>query len=207
MSASVRSKTPFINKEYLLKALERIGVNYTLQGDFIVTDRIDYKGAQKFFLQGRNYVLEHDSDNYFIKNSPQLKTAKSFLNALEVEYKKEQQRVEEEIRQRKLEMERIRQEELERIRQEELRKKQEQLQDTQRKRMEEERLAQTSYKEREKKLAEKIKQLEEKAKQEELQKYIESQKEQIYKKAQEAGYKVKEMQKGEKIQLVLVRRS
>lgn len=192
MSAIVKTQTPFVNKEFLLKALQELGVSCTLRGEDIITNRVDYGGAQTFLLQNGRYTLRHDTANYFRNNSP----AKSFINALEVEYKKEQQRVHEQIIQRELELERIRKE-----------KRKTELQAKERQRLEEQRLAQQSYREREKKLAQELKVLEEKAKQQELQKYREKQKQEVYKKAEKAGYKVKEIQKGERIQLVLVRRS
>jgi hypothetical protein len=128
MSAIVKTATPFLNKELLLQALENIGCKYTLQGNDILTDRIDYYGIQKFsFLNGR-YVFLHDSSAEYNSpymnasrnypwgniNNQQYKSVSEFLQAVGEEYEKlyqkkleelERQRLEEE--QKRLEQERL----------------------------------------------------------------------------------------------------
>ncbi|MCL1994373.1 MAG: hypothetical protein FWG66_15625 [Spirochaetes bacterium] len=96
MSSVVRTVTPFINMETLLKALTAVGCHYTIQGNTILTDRHDYYGTQKFVLDGSRYVFMHDSsaaDMKFGPNYPwgnidmrQYKSVGSFLNAVAVQY-------------------------------------------------------------------------------------------------------------------------
>ena len=63
MSSKVKTATPFINRELLLKALDAVGCRYTIQGGDIHTERRDYYGAQKFVLQnnGRYAFVYEDS--------------------------------------------------------------------------------------------------------------------------------------------------
>lgn len=121
MSAVVKTITPFIIKEILLQALDCLGVEYTLEGNNIVTERVDFYGNQKFVLINGRYQFQHDSSanriNYPWRklNFKDFKTVSSFLKAVEKEYNR--------IYAEKLaELERIRQEQLaeqERIRLEE----------------------------------------------------------------------------------------
>ncbi len=92
MSAVVKTITPFINKEFLLLALDAIGCKYTLQGNEIITERIDYYGNQKFVLINGRFQLQHDSSanreqypwrNLNVKG---YKTVSSFLEAVEGKY-------------------------------------------------------------------------------------------------------------------------
>jgi hypothetical protein len=90
MSSVVRTATPFINRELLLKALDAVGCRYTIQGDQILTDRQDYYGAQKFVLQNGRYVFIHEkhAQNYSWGNinMQQYKSSSSFIAAVGREY-------------------------------------------------------------------------------------------------------------------------
>ena len=61
MSSIVKTVTPFINEELLLKALDAIGCKYQVVGNEIITDRTDYYGRQKFVFQNNRYCFFHDS--------------------------------------------------------------------------------------------------------------------------------------------------
>lgn len=129
MSAIVKSSTPFIHKDILLKALEFLGVKYTLKPpsslylssdhEEIITERVDFYGNQKFVYQNGRYVFEHDSsaDNLFYEwrreNMKKYLTVSSFLSAVEKEYNRiineileELKRKQEEEEKRRLEEER-----------------------------------------------------------------------------------------------------
>ncbi len=120
MSAVVKTATPFINKELLLKALENIGCITTLQGNEILTDRKDFYGLQKFSLLDGRYVFMHDSSAesgiYMtqlggypwgnIKNQ-EYKSASEFLKLVEKEYLILYQSKLEELELKRLEEEKI----------------------------------------------------------------------------------------------------
>ena len=90
MSSVVRTATPFINRELLLKALDAVGCGYTIQGNEILTDRQDYYGAQKFIFQNGRYVFVHEehaqSYSWGNINMQQYKSASSFIVAVGQEY-------------------------------------------------------------------------------------------------------------------------
>ena len=94
MSAVVKTVTPFIDKECLLKALDNLGIKYTIKQNEIVTERVDYYGNQKFIYQDGRYKFQHDSSanrqNYRWRNLnfKKWKTVSSFLEAVEKEYNK-----------------------------------------------------------------------------------------------------------------------
>jgi hypothetical protein len=94
MSAVIKTITPFLNLELLLQALDAIDCKYTvnMQGNEIVTERVDYYGNQNFILISGRYVLQHDSSanrelypwrNLNVKD---YKTVSSFLEAVEINY-------------------------------------------------------------------------------------------------------------------------
>ena len=94
MSAVVKTITPFLNLELLLKSLDGIGCKYTvdIECNEIITERVDFYGNQKFVLTGGRYVLQHDSsanrEQYPWRNLnvKEYKTVSSFLEAIEVKY-------------------------------------------------------------------------------------------------------------------------
>ena len=92
MSAIVKTITPFIDKELLLKALDYVGCSYTVQGNAIITERIDYYDNQRFEYSNGRYQFIHDSyanrENYPWRNLnvKNYKTVASFLQAVEKEY-------------------------------------------------------------------------------------------------------------------------
>lgn len=94
MSAVIKTITPFLNLELLLQALDAIDCKYTvnMQGNEIVTERVDYYGNQNFILISGRYVLQHDSSanrelypwrNLNVKD---YKTVSNFLEAVEINY-------------------------------------------------------------------------------------------------------------------------
>jgi len=90
MSSLVRTCTPFINLELLLKALDVVGCGYHIQGNTIITDRKDYYGSQKFILQNGRYTFEYEENaqrySWGNINMQQYKSSSSFLDAVEREY-------------------------------------------------------------------------------------------------------------------------
>ena len=88
MSAVVKTVTPFIDRECLLQALNKMGVKYTIKQNEIITERIDYQGNQKFMYQGGRYKFQYDSYQEIKKNYKQFQTVEKFLNVVEAEYNK-----------------------------------------------------------------------------------------------------------------------
>lgn len=92
MSAVVKTITPFIDKECLLKALDKLEVKYSIKENEIITERVDYYNNQKFVFQNGRYKFQHDSsanrENYPWRNlnMKEWKTVSSFLKAVEKEY-------------------------------------------------------------------------------------------------------------------------
>lgn len=127
MSAIVRTQTPFIHRDILLKALDRIGEPCEeLPNGSIRTSRTDFYGVQTFQKIGHRYVLWHDSsadNNRFrpiypwgnLKNSPWMLVS-DFLKAVERAYK--DILIEEAERLQKIEQELLVAEEEERLRRE-----------------------------------------------------------------------------------------
>lgn len=114
MSAVVKTITPFINKELLLQALDAIGCKYTLQGNEIITERVDHYGHQKFVLINGRYQFQHDSsanrEQYPWRNLnfKEHKTVSSFLEAVEEKYNFFYKKKMEELEKQRQEEERIR---------------------------------------------------------------------------------------------------
>lgn len=114
MSAVVKTITPFINKEILLQALNAIDCKYSLQGNDIITERVDYYGNQKFVLINGRFQLQHDSsanrEQYPWRNLnvKEYKTVSSFLEIVEVKYNYFYNLKMEELEKQRLEAERIR---------------------------------------------------------------------------------------------------
>ncbi|MEZ4935957.1 MAG: hypothetical protein R2799_00025 [Crocinitomicaceae bacterium] len=112
MSAVVKTLTPFINKDLLLKALDAMGCKYSVRSNVIYTDRVDFRGQQKFVLQNGRYVFQHDSDadSFLWKNMnmKSRKTVRSFLETLEKKYQLLYNKRMEELEQQRQEEERAR---------------------------------------------------------------------------------------------------
>jgi hypothetical protein len=192
MSSVIKTITPFINREFLLQALDKIGCNYTILGNEIITDRQDYYGKQKFvFLNGRFNFL-HDSSTENMRFGPhypwgnidlkEYKTVSVFLSAVEKEYNAIYKRQLEELERKRLaaiaEAERLRREQL----------------------AEQERLRLLAKAEEKRKKAE-----EEKLRlEQERKEYVAKQRMAIIEKAKEQGYDVQEKVVNNKIKLVLV---
>jgi len=94
MSAVVRTHTLFLDKECLLEALDVIGTKYTVQGNMIVTDRVDYYGPEKFIWENDRFLFVHDStankEQRYPWNRNNLKewvSVGSFLRSVDAEYR------------------------------------------------------------------------------------------------------------------------
>lgn len=99
MSAVVKTVTPFIDKECLLKALDKLEVKYSMDGHKITSQN------QNFIYINGHYTLDVYSHNYQSVNWNEYKNKNSFLATVEKEYNK--------VYEEKLaELERLRQEEL-----------------------------------------------------------------------------------------------
>lgn len=114
MSAVVKTITPFINKELLLQALDAIDCKYTLRGNEIITERVDFYGNQKFVLKDGRFLFQHDSSANMEQypwrnlNLKEYKTVSSFLKAVEEKYLYFYNLKMEEIEKQRQEEERIR---------------------------------------------------------------------------------------------------
>ncbi|MGP1577170.1 MAG: hypothetical protein ACTTH7_06765 [Treponema sp.] len=86
MSAIVKTITPFIDKEILLKALDCLGCSYTVVGNTITTNRIDYYGNQKFEYNNNRYQFVHEDTPWQNYGQQDYKTVSSFLQSVEKEY-------------------------------------------------------------------------------------------------------------------------
>ena len=80
MSAVIKTVTPFIDKECLLKALDKLDVKYTINGNQIVSQN------QKFIYRNGHYTLDMYSHNYQSVNWNDYKNKNSFLEVVEKEY-------------------------------------------------------------------------------------------------------------------------
>jgi hypothetical protein len=110
MSCVIKTVTPFINKELLLQALDKVGCKYTLRGNEILTKRTDYFGNQKFVFTNGRYAFQHDKEQYGLRNfgTQASKDISQFLGTIEKEYNYLYQRKLEELEEQRLEQERIR---------------------------------------------------------------------------------------------------
>ena len=92
MSAVIKTLTPFIEQDILLKALTSLDVEWHVKNGLIITNRVDYQGHQQFqFINGK-YHLIHDSDElggdiYSRLHSNRYLPIKEFLSKLEGAYK------------------------------------------------------------------------------------------------------------------------
>jgi hypothetical protein len=202
MSARVETLTPIVSKKFLIEALDELQVNFSIRGNDIVTERIDYYGEQIFLFKNGRYAFLHDSsanmEIYSFRkiNFKHFNTVHSFLQAVEIAYNNAESRHKEELRRLEEELRR---------RQEEERKRQIELERN--KALDEIRQEQEFINEEKQKLEVELraKLEEERILTEQKQALVEEQKQKILEKAREMGYTVKQKQKGNNIQLVLVR--
>jgi len=186
MSSFVKTATPFINRELLLKALDAVGCRYQIQGSTILTDRQDYYGAQKFILQNGRYVFVHEEHAQHYPwgniNMQQYKSSRSFIAAVGKEYNSIYAKQLEELERKRLaaiaEAERLHKEQL----------------------AEQERLRLIAIAEETRKRVEEEKQRLERERKE----FVEKQRAAIVAKAKEQGYDIQETRVDNKIKLVLV---
>jgi len=80
MSAVVKTVTPFIDKECLLEALNKLGVKYTVNKNKIISQ------SQNFIYMNGHYTLNVYSHNYQAVSWNNFKNKNSFLQAVETEY-------------------------------------------------------------------------------------------------------------------------
>ncbi|MDP8162369.1 hypothetical protein QJU89_02430 [Pasteurella skyensis] len=103
MSAVIKTITPFIDKECLLKALESIGCQYNELNNRIVVQHNSFRYIQHYFeLKNGKYEFTYDSYSSSINK---------FLQNIEVSYKHIYQEKLAELERQRLESERIRLEE------------------------------------------------------------------------------------------------
>jgi hypothetical protein len=96
MSSIVKTITPFLNREFLCEALKTVGCEYSIRGNAIITDRLDYYGKQKFEWKNGRFVFSHDSSAESMRfgpqypwgniNNQQYKTVSDFLRQTETAY-------------------------------------------------------------------------------------------------------------------------
>jgi len=192
MSSVVKTVTPFINKELLLKALDAVGCKYKIKGNEIITDRNDYYGKQKFVFMNNRYCFLHDSSAENMRFGPhypwgnidskKYKTVSEFLSATGRIYNELYQKQLEELERRRLaaiaEAERLRKEQL----------------------AEQERLRLLAKAEEERKRAEEEQQRFERERKE----FVAKQRDAVIAKAKEQGYDIRETVVDNTIKLVLV---
>jgi hypothetical protein len=184
MSSVVRTRTPFLNEPLLMQALETIGCSYTVDGNNIITNRIDYRGNQRFVFHDGKYLFQHEDGDFGLQQygSEKHKPTHSFLADVEKAYNAIYKRQLEELERKRMaaiaEAERLHKERM----------------------AEQERLRLLAKAEEERKKAEEEKQRLERERKE----YVEKQKAAIIAKAKEQGYDIQETVVGSKIKLVLV---
>jgi len=61
MSHTVKTKTPFVDKKLLLKALDKLKIEYYEQNNRIIINNRQYYGNEYFILQNMKYQYIHDS--------------------------------------------------------------------------------------------------------------------------------------------------
>jgi len=118
MSYKAKTLTPFVDKKILLEAMDNLNISYReANNNIIIQNILDYQGQQYFTLNNMRYQYVHDSNSNVNKFLAEIeKEYKSIHNKLikkimELEKRKEEERI-------KKELERLRkeQEEMERKR-------------------------------------------------------------------------------------------
>jgi hypothetical protein len=184
MSSVVKTRTPFLNKQLLAQALEAIGCAYTVEGNNIITNRVDYRGKQRFIFHNDKYLFQHEDGDYGLRqhSSERHKPTHSFLADVEKTYNAIYKRHVEELEQKRLaaiaEAERLHKERI----------------------AEQERLRLLAKAEEERKQAE----AEKLRLEQERKEYVIKQKAAIIERAKEQGYDIRETTVGNNIKLVLV---
>jgi hypothetical protein len=167
-----------------MQALDAIRCAYTVDGNNIITNRVDYRGQQRFVFHNGKYLFQHEDGDYGLRQhgTERHKPAHSFLAAVEKEYNAIYKRQLEELERKRLaaiaEVERLHKEQM----------------------AEQERLRLLAKAEEERKKAEEKKQRLERERKE----YVAKQRAAIIEKAKEQGYNVQETVVDNKIKLVLV---
>lgn len=193
MSAHVQTRTPYTSEVFLTNTLRKNNISFQRSHNRIETPNGIFQkdNLGKFAFVAAGSLLAAGAGMLL----------KKFMDDVERDYKNEflqQNNHREKIRKR-LEQKQMEQKELDNVPKEKQNMNQtelEKIKTEQNKRIQEQ-----------KKLEDELKKAEELKKQSEVErkKYIESQKQAIYEKAKSKGYAIKEKQKGNKIQLVLVK--
>lgn len=139
MSAVVKTITPFISQEILLKALDSLQVKYQItHNKIILTEHSDFRGNWQMILENGKYVIRHDSDslrswgwNNQKSTVGRYNSVNEFLQAVEKEYLRIEQEIMLELERKRMEEELKRMEEerkafVEKQKQEVIKKAQEQ---------------------------------------------------------------------------------
>ena len=111
MSSIVKTITPFISQEILLKALDCLQIKYQVTNHGIVlTEHTDYRGNWTMVLENGKYLIKHDSDSYRRWNSfntqntiGKYNSINEFLQAVEKEYLRIDKEIQEELERKRQE--------------------------------------------------------------------------------------------------------
>lgn len=111
MSAIVKTVTPFISQETLLKALDCLEVKYKVVNNQItLTEHSDYRGNWIIKLENGKYVIQHDSHSLksWGRNNTKNTIGKynsinEFLQAVEKEYLRIEKEILEELERQRIE--------------------------------------------------------------------------------------------------------
>jgi hypothetical protein len=185
MSSRIKTRTPFLNRELLIQALEAIGCAYRVTRNSIITNRTDYRGEQQFIFENGRYFFQYEDGDFGLRQygSEEHKPTHLFLADVEKAYNAIYQRQLEELERKRLaaiaEAERLRKAQL----------------------AEQEWLRLLAKAEEERKKAEE----EMRRREQERKEYVAKQKAAIIARAAEQGYDIRETAAGNKIKLVLVR--
>ncbi len=108
MSAVIKTTTPFINQEVLMRALSKLGyepqlvksnninelnIHGRLQVNDLITNRHDWNGLQFFRKQSDSWSLWHDADEYSARvlASKKYLSVTKFIEEVDIAYRSEYQ--------------------------------------------------------------------------------------------------------------------
>ncbi|MCL2142729.1 MAG: hypothetical protein FWH44_00485 [Methanomassiliicoccaceae archaeon] len=93
----IKTHTIFMDKECLLEALKAVGTKYTVEGNTILTDRVDYYGPERFVWEKNRFIFTHDSSansGHYLsgfgmtgRGLKEWTTVSSFLKTVDIAYK------------------------------------------------------------------------------------------------------------------------
>ena len=104
MSSVVKTRTPFLNQLILTKALAAVGCSYTVNGNTIITNRVDYRGNQQFVFENGKYFFRHEDGDYGLRQygTERRQSTHSFMTTVEKEYNALYKRQLEELERKRL---------------------------------------------------------------------------------------------------------